>query len=249
VTLSAATTEDIQLFWFCVNANPNGNCDNLQAPCDRSCYPSSGGSDSSSGTDTGSGSSSGSITISQKSGSNQWWYAVTVTASSGLTVTGLKMKGNGQWSWEEGVAEWDYYKFTANAPYSAPLSFQVTLSTGQVVEGQVISAIADGSSGTLSVSAAYTAEDSVSDNSSHNMSSSEIAVVAICSVLALCVLSALCFVYYRKRNKVIAAGVDDDEVIADEKDGGYDMTTIGNGDGQKTEAEIMIDVQVTETKQ
>jgi len=95
---------------------------------------------------------SGTITISQKSGANQWWYAVTVTASSGLTVTGLKMKGSGQWSWEDGVAEWDYYKFTSNAPYSAPLSFQVTLSTGQVVEGQVINSISDGSSGTLSVS-------------------------------------------------------------------------------------------------
>ena len=58
--------------------------------------------------------------------------------------SGLKMKGNGQWSWEDGVAEWDYYKFTGNAPYSAPLSFQATLSTGQVVEGQVINSISSG---------------------------------------------------------------------------------------------------------
>jgi len=54
---------------------------------------------------------------------------------------------------------------------------------------------------------------------------------------------------------VIAAGVDDDEVIGDsaiveEKHGAYDMTTIG--DGQKTghdnEAAIMIDVEITETR-
>merc|ERR1711923_283818 len=155
-------------------------------------------------------------------------YAVTVTASSGLTVTGLKMKGNGQWSWEEGVAEWDYYKFTSNAPYSAPLSFQATLSTGQVVEGQVINSISDGSSGTLSVSSAYTASEGDAATKD-GMSSGEMAAVVICSVLALCVLSALCFVCYRKRNKVIAAGVEDDEVIGDsaivedmEKDGAYD---------------------------
>merc|ERR1712242_452301 len=126
----------------------------MGAPCGRTC-----GTGSSSGTGTSSGSgSSGTITISQKSGSNQWWYAVTVTASSGLTVTGLKMKGSGQWSWEDGVAEWDYYKFTGNAPYSAPLSFQATLSTGQVVEGQVISSISSGASGTLSVSSAFNAD-------------------------------------------------------------------------------------------
>merc|ERR1711879_410558 len=99
VALSAATSEDMQLFWYCVNANPNGNCGGLQAPCGRTCYPSNSGSGTDTGTDTGS--SSGTITISQKSGANQWWYAVTVTASSGLTVTGLKMKGNGQWWWKD----------------------------------------------------------------------------------------------------------------------------------------------------
>merc|ERR1719300_908468 len=166
-----------------------------------------------------------------------------------------RMKGNGQWSWEDGVSEWDYYKFTGNAPYSAPLSFQATLSTGQVVEGQVINSISSGASGTLSVSSAYTASDGAGD-SSKSMSSCEMAAV-ICSVLAFCVLSALCFVCYRKRTKVIAAGVDDDEVIVTEmeSDGAYNMTTIGSGDGQKTgdaqdnEAEIMIDVEITETRQ
>merc|ERR1719300_1372836 len=170
-----------------------------------------------------------------------------------------RMKGNGQWSWEDGVSEWDYYKFTGNAPYSAPLSFQATLSTGQVVEGQVINSISSGASGTLSVSSAYTAEDEGAATK-EGLTSGEIAAV-ICSVLAFCVLSALCFVCYRKRTKVIAAGVDDDEVIGDsaivgmEKDGAYNMTTIASGDGQKTgdaqdnEAEIMIDVEITETRQ
>merc|ERR1711870_174175 len=143
----------------------------------------------------------------------------------------------------------DYYKFTSNAPYSAPLSFQATLSTGQVVEGQVINSISDGSSGTLSVSAAYTSSDGTSTTSTN---SGEIAAVVICSLLALCVLGALCFVCYRKRTKVIAAGVDDDEVIVaqTETDGAYNMTTIGDGQktGQDNEAAIMIDVEITETR-
>merc|ERR1719219_1098168 len=41
-------------------------------------------------TDTGS-SSSGSVTITNKDGLNMWWYAVTLSVPSGVTVTSLKM--------------------------------------------------------------------------------------------------------------------------------------------------------------
>ena len=37
VSLNAAGTEDVQLYWFCTNTNPNGNCNGLEAPCARSC--------------------------------------------------------------------------------------------------------------------------------------------------------------------------------------------------------------------
>merc|ERR1711953_464843 len=226
----------------------------MGAPCGRTC---GGGS---SGSSSGSSGSSGTITITQKSGSNQWWYAVTVSASNGLSVTSLKMKANGGWSWESGVQEWDYWKFTANSPYSAPFSFQATLSTGQVVEGQVINSMYDGASGTLSVSSAYTASDaSTAENG--GMASGEVAAVVICSVLALCVMGALCFVCYRKRTKVIAAGVDDEEdvgVIGDKAmvDGTaakteYDMTPIDGqaGNTGDNEEEVMIEVPVTETRE
>ena len=81
-------------------------------------------------------------------------------------------------------------------------------------------------------------------------------------MVGLCLLcgmvGALCFVCHRRRNKVIAAGVEEDEVIGDavsveEKQAGWDMTSIAVGDGQSGtadhEQEIMIDVEVTETKQ
>merc|ERR1719283_830056 len=115
------------------------------------------------------------------------------------------MKGNGAWSWESGVQEWDYWKFTSNSPYSAPFSFQATLSTGQVVEGQVINSMYDGASGTLSVSSAYTASEETA--AKEGMASGEVAAIVICSVLG-----ALCCVCYRKRTKVIAAGVEEEDV-------------------------------------
>merc|ERR1711879_786653 len=37
VSLSAATNDDVQLYWYCTGENPNGNCDGLEAPCGRSC--------------------------------------------------------------------------------------------------------------------------------------------------------------------------------------------------------------------
>merc|ERR1719499_1999853 len=37
VSLSAAREDDVQLYWFCDNQNPNGNCGGLEAPCGRSC--------------------------------------------------------------------------------------------------------------------------------------------------------------------------------------------------------------------
>merc|ERR1719334_634245 len=76
----------------------------------------SGSSGTDNGVDYGSGSgntgdsgssNSGSITITQKDGANAWWYAVTLSTPSGVTVTNLKMKGSGMWSWETGVAEWE----------------------------------------------------------------------------------------------------------------------------------------------
>lgn len=64
------------------------------------CVDGTGGSDTDTntgtGTDTGTGTgtdsgtdsgSSGTITITQKDGANQWWYAVTLSTSSGLTVS------------------------------------------------------------------------------------------------------------------------------------------------------------------
>merc|ERR1711994_297882 len=149
--------------------------------------------------------------------------------------------------------------FTNNAPYSAPFTFQATLSNGQTVEGQAINSMYDGASGTLSVSSAYTADDGA-DNKSKGISPGEIAAVLICSVLALCVLGMMSYMCYWRRTKVIAAGVEDDEVgvigdktVVEEQGGGYDMTPIGDGNGQKTggvqsEEKVMIEVPVSETR-
>merc|ERR1712130_588670 len=96
--LTSATTDDMVLYFYCKNMNPRGNCNGIQPPCGRSCGGSSSGtstgsagSGTSGSSGTSSGTSSGSITITQRDGSNMWWYAVDVAASSGLTVTALRM--------------------------------------------------------------------------------------------------------------------------------------------------------------
>jgi len=81
----------------------------------------------------------------------------------------------------------------------------------------------------------------------------------IVAVLACCLLTGFGFMWYRRRNKVLAAGVDDDEVIgtlgdteitAGEEKVGYDMSPIGmdTADNPDAENEIMIEVEVTETQ-
>jgi len=155
-------------------------------------------------------------------------------------------------SWETGISEWDYYKFTANKPYSAPFHFKVTTSSGQEYIGyNVINSITEGDSGRVSLAFAFTAEDEVATSATTDgLSSGGVAAIVISAVLVCCMVGALLFMY-RRKNKVIAAGVDDEEM---EKESGYDMTTVGNGDGNTRntgdhEEEVMIEVPVTETIQ
>merc|ERR1712156_1039005 len=132
-------------------------------------------------TDTGS-SSSGSVTITNKDGLNMWWYAVTLSVPSGVTMGSLKMKDSTMSAWEEGVNEWNYYKFTGNTPYSAPFHFKITTSSGQEFIGyNVIRSITAGDCGQISPTSAYTA-----DNEGRTMTDSipgyEVVVMVICSV-------------------------------------------------------------------
>jgi len=155
-------------------------------------------------------------------------------------------------SWETGISEWDYYKFTANKPYSAPFHFKVTISSGQEYIGyNVINSITEGDSGRVSLAFAFTADDEVAASATTDeLSSGGVAAIVISAVLVCCMVGALLFMY-RRKNKVIAAGVEDEQI---EKESGYDMTTVGNGDGNTRntgdhEEEVMIEVPVTETIQ
>jgi len=81
----------------------------------------------------------------------------------------------------------------------------------------------------------------------------------IAAVLACCLLTGFGIMWHRRRNKVLAAGVDDDEVIGTLEDTGvtggedktgYDMSPIGMDTAENPDAEneIMIEVEVTETQ-
>jgi len=211
-------------------------------------------------------------------GVNAYWYAVGMWAPAGVTVNSLKMMDSKMSTWEEGYWTWDYYydcdafQFMQNTPYSPPFSFQATLSTGQVVEAQnVINTLYDGDKGMLSLSGSQspgTGTNGVPSGSSYGgnqgftadeatdntpgLSSGEVAALVLSVSFLLCMMGALCFVCYR-RKKVIAGveQVEDEEVVVDDVDEMIQKTSLSaeevNGVGH--EQDIMIDVQITETKQ
>merc|ERR1719464_486096 len=103
-------------------------------PSDDTDTPSPTRSPTPSPSDTDSNEMSGvSITVTNKVGSNAYWYAVVLTVGSvavgevdGLSVSSVEMLCSSCDEWETGVAQWDYYKFDANPPYDAPFEIRVT---------------------------------------------------------------------------------------------------------------------------
>ena len=156
--------------------------------------------------------------------------------------------------WEEGVSEWNYYKFTGNTPYSAPFHFKVTTSSGQEFIGyDVIRSITAGDSGQISLASAYTSDDE-DRIMTDNIPGYEVVAMVICSVFVCCVVGMMCYVHHRRKKRVITMGVENENVI-NQEDGGYDMSPITSDsiqkthDGQVNETETMIAVQISATKQ
>jgi len=87
-----------------------------------------------------SGGSGGKVTITNKNGLNQWWYAVVITDSDGnymddTQLQYVKMKDGNMNGYENGVNEWDYWKFTGNTPYSPDFTFKLKSSiTNEVIQ-------------------------------------------------------------------------------------------------------------------
>jgi len=177
-----------------------------------------------------------SIKITNFPGSNEWWYAVQVEAPSGAYVTSVKVKDSKMTDYEEGMGAWDYYHGQffqwydyQNMPYTAPFSFQVTLSTGQVMTGtNVLSGYSTSDSGEISMAGgmAFVNADSANamngeDAAEQGLSSGAIAGLVIVGVMVGCLMGALCMVcYQKKKNKVAQSGpsmekVEDEEVMVD----------------------------------
>merc|ERR1719242_1778625 len=210
----------------------------------------------------GSNPSGNAVTVINYAGVNAWWYAVAVVAPEGVGVSSLQMKDSKMTQYETGYWQYDYYydcdafQFYYNSPYSPPFSFIATLTNGQQVQGyNVINSLYDGDSGSMSMSGAFTAEDEAatrSETQSQVSTEGLIAMVTI-SILLCCLMSTLCFVCHRRKNKVLAAGVEMEDDVMQKSDGGYDMTSIGDGHNVVTgntgddEQAIMVDAQVTET--
>merc|ERR1712083_584820 len=79
VSLSAAGTEDVQLYWYCQSWNPNGNCDGLEAPCGRSCG----------GSAAFTGESSGETDAISNLAGNLLWILIGLAVAIGVLFCGV----------------------------------------------------------------------------------------------------------------------------------------------------------------
>ena len=109
------------------------------------------------------------------------------------------MQADGMSSWETGISEWDYYKFTEYQPYSPPFAFKITSTTGEVITSyNVITSLNEGDSGTMTqaFSAAYTEE---SDNDTSEFPTAGIIAIVLLLIIIIGV-AGYCFVKRRKQN-------------------------------------------------
>lgn len=145
------------------------------------------------------------VTVSNKVGLNEWWYAVVLTVGSvavddvgGLSVSSVEMRCNSCDSWETGVAQWDYYKFDSNPPYDAPFDFRITANGQTVTSEDVISSLDEGDSGSMSAAfsldAAYTERLILEGDDGEGVHWTAVLAVALCAALVLsaCVVFFVC---------------------------------------------------------
>jgi len=176
-----------------------------------------------------------SIKITNFPGAGEYWYAVQVEAPNGAYVTSVKVKDSKMTEFEEGLGAFDYYHGQffqwydyTHMPYTAPFSFEVTLSTGQVMSGtNVLSGYSTSESGEISMAGgmafvnADAAMNGEEEAATQGLSSGAIAGLVIVGVMVGCLMGALCMVcYQKKKNKVAQSGpsmekVEDEEVMVD----------------------------------
>eukprot|EP01083_Nonionella_stella_P290461 988297_1 len=168
----------------------------------------------------------GNIVIENKNGLNQWWYAVVVTASDGVTITSVKMRDSDTIGWELGVSEWDYIKFTKNAPYNPPMSFQIKLSNKRVItKTDVLKTLNPGEQGVVTVSSAYLSDDNESDTISWA------AWFGICMIILIIIAIGVgTFCYIQKRKSKIEVGFDNKYVDDDVDDNNKEDDDVNTND-------------------
>ena len=161
-------------------------------------YKITGGSSSSSS----SSGSSGSITITNKDGINEWWYAVWITESNGLSVWWVTMTDT-QGISVNGVksAEYGYWAFqvTSGNTWQPPFDFVVGTSAGKARGLNIIWNLYQGTSATIYYDGSAFTEDEEDGN---DVGVTTWIAMGICVFVVIgCMIIGLILVYKRKKSK------------------------------------------------
>lgn len=202
------------------------------------------------------GSGGGSITLENKDGITQWWYAVRVSGlKNGVTIKSLKMKDKDMTSWQSGVYKTSYWAWHGRGPYNAPFDFKVKLSTGQeITRYDVIKNYNVGTKGTMTYNAAFTTEE---ESTNGELTGVEIAVIVMVAVFVIVAIGVGTYcIFKRKKQKKEVVTLDKNEDVQlpeiDDNEEGYDMSPIDTTpatetlveDEQDPEIEIDVDIDI-----
>ena len=198
-----------------------------------------------------SSSSNGYITITNKDGINDNWYAVRISGiPDGKWISWIKMRDSNHNSWLWGSKQYDYYYWYGDGPYDPSFSFKLELSDGQEITGwNIITNNNDYSSGSIEYDESYVEDDSSQKNI--HWTAIIAIIIAILGLLSIICIVLYCICIKRKQKKEISFKDEDEQEINDDNDKnknndetGYDMSAINVDDGESNENSSSQDAQI-----
>lgn len=152
------------------------------------------------------------VTITNKDGINEWWYAVIINGGNDANIASVEMKASNMNEWETGAKDWNYWFFNDDAyrPYSPPFSFRITNIDGDVItSSNVISSFNEADSGEMRAS--FNDDDDVENDEGGDGSLGwpEWFGIIVCALLIPAIIVAIVCVVKAMRSKTTVEFDDD----------------------------------------